>query len=396
MSPNEPRQIDLEEAIAAANDNGNNPPPPSPAAPGGKHPKKPEKLTYLFKQGGLTAYTLTQLENWPEERWLIPNVVPWEELMMVYGPSRVGKTFVVLDVALSISCGLPFAGMPSERTPVLYIALEGVRGIPKRVKAWRTKHNISEEEAAFVISAGRLDLYSEDGFREVVRFVRDLQKACGLKFGLIIIDTLAKAMGRGKENDNSDMTTVTLNAQQLGETFKASVMFVHHTGKAEEAGPRGGSALTANINASISVTKNSNGQRFLELDKMKDEDDSLRFAFSLDVVKLGTDKNGRTITSCVAEVVNAAPKKEEPKPRMPEGAAKLLQLIQSTGDEGLSWSVVADHPEFAEQWSKRRATVNEWRALLIKLGEIRAEGEGRKKRLLAVSPAIDPANFNEA
>jgi hypothetical protein len=397
MHPTE-YQIDLEEAIAAANDNGKNP-PPRPAAPGAKRPQSPkrtEAFNYLFKHGGLTAYTLTHLENWPEERWLIANVVPFEELMMLYGPSRIGKSFLVIDMAMSIACGLPFAGIRTERTGVLYIALEGVKGMPKRTKAWRIHHGVSEEEPAFVVTAGRLDLFSEEGFRELVQFVRGLQKSCQLKFGLIIIDTLAKAMGRGKENDNSDVTVVTLNAQQLGEIFSASVLLVHHTGKVEEAGPRGGSALTANINASIAVTKGSNGQRFLELDKMKDEDDSLRFAFTLNTVEVGRAKNGRTITSCVAQVVNAAAKAEEPKERLSPGAAKLLRVIKAAGEEGFAWDTVDVHPEFAQQWAKRRATVTGWRAELLALEEIRVEGPNRKKRLFATHPTLNPSDLEGA
>jgi hypothetical protein len=354
----------------------------------------PKPMTCLLKQGGLTAYSLSQLEDWPEESWLIPNVMPSEEVMMVYGPSRIGKSFVVIDMAMSTATARPFAGTATERTSVLYIALEGSKGMPKRLKAWREHHGVAENEASIVVAKGTIDLFSDAGMKELVGFIRDLQRSCGLKFGLIIIDTLAKAMGRGKENDNSDVTVVTLNAQRLSEAFKATVLLVHHTGKSEDAGPRGGSALTCNVNASIAVTKGANGERFLELDKMKDEDDSLRFAFTLPVVELGQGKNGRMITSCVARVASVTPDAPDAEARLSAGASKLLNVIKAAGSEGFDWSDIGDHAEFAVQYAKRRATVNDWKAELLKRGEIRADGAGRKKRFYAVYPPVDESAFD--
>jgi hypothetical protein len=366
MSSSDLTQIDLEEAIAKAVANDN------------------VKPAWLLKRDGLTAYSLPQIQDWPPEQWLIYGVLPSGELVLLYGPSRIGKSFLVIDIAMSLATGRPFAGIEVKRTPVLYIVTEGSSGLPKRTKAWQVHHTTADGD--IVVVAGRVDLYSEAGCKALGSFIRALEKATGFDFGLIIIDTLAKAMGKAKENDNSDVTTVTLNAQQIGEFFKATVLLVHHTGKSEDAGPRGGSAFTGNVNASIAVTKGANGERFLELDKMKDEDDSLRFAFTLSREPLGTDGKGRPITSCVALVESMTAKAAAvvQPPRLSPGAERLLAVVRDAGMAGIDWADIADHPDFALQWAKRRATVAEWRAELLDAGEILLQGTQRKKRLFAI------------
>jgi hypothetical protein len=385
-------QIDLEEAIAAANDNGNNPPSPPAAAAGDEDAKKPKRsktqteYAYLLKQGGLTAYSLTQLANLPPEQWLIHGVLPSGEVILLYGPSRLGKSFLLIEMLMALATGRPFAGIQTERMAVLYIVTEGASGLPKRIKACQQHHRTTDDDPHIVVVAGQVDLYSEEGCKALVSFIRSLEKETGMNFGLIAIDTLAKAIGRAKENDNSDVTIVTLNAQKIGEFFAASMLLVHHTGKSEDAGPRGGSAFTGNVNASIKISKGQNGERIIELDKMKDEDDALRFCFTLEKVPLGTDDKGRPITSCVAlvESVSARPAVAAQPLQPSPGAERLLALVTEAGFVGIDWADIADHPDFALQWAKRRATVVEWRAELLDAGKIRMQGSQRKKRLFAI------------
>jgi hypothetical protein len=342
----------------------------------------------------LTAYSLPQIQDWPPEQWLIHGIVPKGELTLLYGPSRIGKSFVIIDMLMSLATGRQFAGIDVESVPVLYIVTEGALGLPKRFKAWEVKNGGAGGN--LVVVAGKVDLFSERGCKTLARFIRDIEKLTGLDFGLIVIDTLAKAMGKAKENDNSDVTTVTLNAQQIGELFAATILLVHHTGKSEDAGPRGGSAFTGNVNASIAVTKGSNGERFLELDKMKDEDDSLRFAFTLPRMVLGTNAKGREITSLVAQVERLVAKPSVAQPRRSVEAEKLLALVVAAGPAGLLWADVGRHPEFAVQWNKRRATVSGWRAELQEAGDIRLTGPERKTRLFATCFPLDEPEFGAA
>lgn len=87
-----------------------------------------------------TTYKLLsrqQLTGMPEVEWIIPGILPDSGLASIYGAPGSGKSFVAIDLASRISLGHgPWFSREVEERPVVYIALEGGRGIEKRLKAW--------------------------------------------------------------------------------------------------------------------------------------------------------------------------------------------------------------------------------------------------------------------
>ena len=57
----------------------------------------------------------------------------------------MGKTFVALDMALSIAKGLPFHGLPTKQGAVAYIAGEGARGLLGRIEAWYRSKRVDNQ-----------------------------------------------------------------------------------------------------------------------------------------------------------------------------------------------------------------------------------------------------------
>ncbi|GIK98087.1 MAG: hypothetical protein BroJett029_22960 [Alphaproteobacteria bacterium] len=344
---------------------------------------------YLLRNDNLTAYNLVQLMNRPKQRWLIHTVLPFPEPVLLFGPSGCGKTFVVLDMALSLATGLPFAEIPTVQVGVLYIATEGASGLAKRITAWLIHHRLADRQAQIIVAEGHVDLFSDLGTDKLIRFVAALQNAAGVRFRLIVVDTLAKAMGNGKENDNSDITRITLNAQRVSEAVGATLLLVHHTGKSEDAGARGGSALKANVATSLALRRGKRGMRWLSFDKQKDGDDSLEFAVRLPQHRVGIDEKGRAITSCVAVILPAESDPEEDGDQQSEMACKMLALVEEAGPAGILWSDITAHSEFAPQWKQRAATVREWKSELLEADLVREEGSSRKTRLFAVTQLLD-------
>lgn len=340
---------------------------------------EPNDPEYLLSEFGLTAFNLSQLKRQPKERWLIHGVLPWADVALIYGPSRIGKSFVVIDIVMSLTRGQPFAGIATDRVAVLYIVTEGFKGTPKRIDAWQI-HHAKPEDGPLVVVKGHVDLYSDKGVQNLIAFIRKLERVTGFDFKLIVIDTLAKAMGKAKENDNSDVTTVTVNVQRVVETFDCTILLVHHTGKDEGAGPRGASAWTGNVNASIEVKKGQGGARHLNLDKQKDEDDAVAFGFRLARYQVGEDDKGRPITSCVAIVEEIDPDRSEPDAG-PSEVKQMLDLIKTAGTAGIAWSEVCKDSQFADMWKQRPATVRGWKKWLLDKGLVHEAGSSRKVRL---------------
>ena len=46
----------------------------------------------------------------PDPEWLIDGIIPKKAIAQIYGAPNVGKTFVALDIALSIAAGVPWGG----------------------------------------------------------------------------------------------------------------------------------------------------------------------------------------------------------------------------------------------------------------------------------------------
>jgi hypothetical protein len=62
---------------------------------------------------------------------IVKGILHRGELGAVYGPSTVGKTFCVLDLAYHVAHGIDWHGHRiRQRAPVLYVALEGERRLP--------------------------------------------------------------------------------------------------------------------------------------------------------------------------------------------------------------------------------------------------------------------------
>ena len=87
----------------------------------------------------LTANETQQLET----QWFIPNLLPIG-LTLLYGQPRIGKSWLALHLALSISLGEPVLGqLPTTQTNVLYL---GLQDTPQRMCA-RTRKLLATRPA---------------------------------------------------------------------------------------------------------------------------------------------------------------------------------------------------------------------------------------------------------
>ena len=63
----------------------------------------------------------------PEQRWRIKNLIPYEGFTILAGISGECKTWIAMEMAKSIACGVDFLGhegFPSMQANVLYLDME--------------------------------------------------------------------------------------------------------------------------------------------------------------------------------------------------------------------------------------------------------------------------------
>lgn len=184
-------------------------------------------------------------------KWFLKRWLQSDALIMVHGPSGGGKTFLVLDMVLSIASKgkiTDWHGYKVRPAPVVYLAGEGHHGLRGRIAAWSQHHHIDDHDAW--ISDSGLDLDSAAGYQKAADAIRALPYPPAL----IVIDTLHRFLS-GDENKAQDAKLMLDACAGLMREFNASVILVHHTGVSDEAQhrARGSSAWRGALDIEISV-----------------------------------------------------------------------------------------------------------------------------------------------
>ena len=142
-------------------------------------------------------------------------------LTVLAGAPKVGKSWLVLNMCLSIAKGEPFLGLHTRRSGVLYLALEDdERRLQRRILT------ITDESADHLYITNRCSQISEELEKELCLFLaehRDVR--------VIVIDTLQKIRAGGREmsyaNDYDEISLL----KNIADKLNIAVVLVHHTRK---------------------------------------------------------------------------------------------------------------------------------------------------------------------
>ena len=205
-----------------------------------------------------------------DTKWLIPRLLPAEGVAIVYGPKGTYKSFFTLDLALCLAYGVSGQwGAPPVKHNVLLFSGEGPKGTgKKRIPAWLEWQNISDRENHGLILNRRVIPYRDS---EAWEGVKNTLAERDYVPDLIIIDTLSRLLVGLDENHSKDALMITEFLETLAAHYDCSVLVVHHTGKDENKGARGSSALTANLDTVLSTKRESDGIK-IRVHNLKDED----------------------------------------------------------------------------------------------------------------------------
>lgn len=230
------------------------------------------------------------LEHWAAledkpVRWLVKGVIPAGGFIALFGKPGTFKSFGALYIGSMVASGQPCFGQETEQTAVVYIAGEGGGGMRNRMRAIRSAHNLPKDAPIFFLRR-QIDLRST--LEDADKLIRAIE-ALGVKVGLLIIDTLARAFAGGNENASEDMGAFMAICAMIQRRLDCAVLIVHHSGKDEARGMRGHSSLFGAIDAELEVTRQptlKDEQRYgqLRTTKQKDGEDGLTFPYRLDVI----------------------------------------------------------------------------------------------------------------
>ena len=228
-------------------------------------------------------------------------MLPAKGLGAIYGRSGGGKTFAILSMAMSVATGALFAGRhETQRRGVVYIPLEGKRGVEKRLIAYRQQLGITK--ADFSLLDYPLDVCNPQSVAGLIHLLGTWKTARGASPALVIFDTLARAMPGRKENAPEDMSAAVQGMSAIQAAIDGLVLAVHHTGKDEEKGARGHSSFFAALDVALVVRGGKGEPVEVIIDKMKDGPDDLTVGtFTLESCVLGQTRKGKDVTSAVVK-----------------------------------------------------------------------------------------------
>jgi hypothetical protein len=184
---------------------------------------------------------------------------------------------------------------------VVYIAAEGIGGVPKRIESYCQHHGIGEEEdfPFYPILTG-VDLLKAEGDADgIIYWVNRVAEKAGQPVSMVVIDTLSRTMPAGNENSPEHMTQYIANCDRIREETKAHVAVIHHCPKSSTNALRGHSSLFGAIDTHILVEKFSGGNVW-KVEASKDDEDGYSAGFKLKVIEVDQDED-EPVTSCVVE-----------------------------------------------------------------------------------------------
>ena len=139
------------------------------------------------------------------------------------GAPKVGKSFLMMQLAYHVSTGLPLWGYPVHRGSVLYLALEDdYRRLQERL--YRMFGTEATEKLHFAITAEKLNMGLDDQLRVFLREYPDTK--------LIIIDTLQKIRETcGDKYSYATDYEVIGQLKRFADANRICLLLVHHTRK---------------------------------------------------------------------------------------------------------------------------------------------------------------------
>lgn len=208
------------------------------------------------------------LMNMPPIEWAVgqgdDGLITAHGLSMIYGPPGSGKSFISLDMALCQAHGIDWQGIETKQGDVLYIAGEGVGGLGKRVKAWKSTHGLGTSGHFHMLPLA-VNMRDQAEVEKLIRSIDRLDR----KWTAVYIDTLARAMLGADENSSTETGLVISAADAIRNHVQCAVVFVHHSGKAVERGSRGSSAILGAVDTSVVVSKDES-YITMRVEKQKD------------------------------------------------------------------------------------------------------------------------------
>jgi hypothetical protein len=217
-----------------------------------------------------------ELESLEPPAWLIEGVLPEQGLALMFGASETFKSFIALDLAMSIALGLDWHGRKVRQGRTLYVASEGFFGMKRRYRAWKQYAGVTGDVG---IAFLRHSIDVRNGSKDLFELQAEIDEKLGGNVAVTVLDTLNRNF-IGSESRDEDMGAYIRGCEELKAATGGVALSIHHTGHVEAERSRGHSSLRGALDVEMKCARD--GDRVtVECTKMKDAPHFLPVSFDM-------------------------------------------------------------------------------------------------------------------
>lgn len=272
-----------------------------------------------------------------EPEWIIEDLMP-TGLHLLTGAPKVGKSWLVLDLALKVSSGEPLWGFATRKCGVLYLALEDVyTRIQQRL--WRLT-DVAGNNLNFAVASERI----ATGL--IAQMQEFIERHDGI--GLVIIDTLQMVRTPSRDSayaaDYNDIGAL----KRFADENELAMVLIHHTRKLGDSDVfntvSGTTGITGSADSTFVLTKQNrcDGNATLSITGRDIEFQELKLRFN----------------NCRWELVEKTSKEELEEREIPDTVLRVLdfmatrvggwsgtatELLEEIGMDDVSVAVLGKH-----------------------------------------------------
>ncbi len=163
----------------------------------------------------------------PEPVWVVSDLLIGGTANLLWGRQGIGKTFLMLDMALSVARGVPFLNRATTGGPVLYYCLEGGER-PLRNRLHIYPDETIDWNALPLDFKYNINLDSNEGWSDFIGGLRGR--------ALCVIDPILSVSFPGlKFNDNDMVRELMRRLEQAAAETGCCIVLVHHRRKISHA-----------------------------------------------------------------------------------------------------------------------------------------------------------------
>ena len=245
-------------------------------------------VTIARNEAGIKSAAELLKTDFPPIRWIVPGLIG-EGLTLINGAPKIGKSWLVLNLAIAAASGGAFLGeLPATQTGTLYLALEDTE---RRLKNRLQKLKAPDTDHLKITTAWR------DGYMGLENYLKAHEE-----IGLVIIDTLARFANIEDMNDYTITTNAMARLKRIADDLNIAIILIHH---AKKTGARSsGADWMESALGSTGLTGATDSTIFIDRKRGKETTDNTATLYATgrdaaDIkhkLKLDLDLGGWTIT----------------------------------------------------------------------------------------------------